>query len=119
MSGKKKNYKHCDVLVAQNDFDIETEDGQQIHVKKGAQGIVGFNDCLYYIGEHFFEEIDKDEADIDGISARGLAQYIATYLDSNLGLEKLFEDKKIDIDMFVEYIVGALVDLGLKDDLVP
>ena len=48
---------------------------------------------------------------------RGLSEYLASYLNSGMDMSKMLKDWNMDMDMLVEYLVSAFVELGLKDDL--
>ena len=117
MENEKRLFKYCDILSAIDNFDVETEDGETVHVEKDSTGIVGFDKSIHYLKQHLIEEIDEETAKIEGISVRGLSEYLASYLDSGMDMSKMLKDWNMDMDMLVEYLVSAFVELGLKDDL--
>ena len=114
---EKRVFKQCEVLTTNAPFDLNLENGEKIHVKKGEMGIVGFDNCIHFLNRRVVEEIDMEGAEIKGISARGLSDFITGYLEHNLNLSGILREWSVDCDMFTEYIVAALKELGLEDDL--
>lgn len=112
MENEKLLLKIGSILETNEDCDVETVEGETVHIKKGEPAIVGFDKMIYYVQHHLIEEA-ADDIVIDGFSSKGLSAYLTLYLKHHMGLKV----KHGDYSMLQSYINEALVELGLEDDL--
>lgn len=114
---EKKTFKLGAVVEMTNDFEVDTTEGATISIKKGELAVVGFDNHVHYLNHNLVEEINPDAVEIEGISPRGLANFITHYLDSNMNLEAMLKEHNMDGQMFADYVAAAFDFIGLPDDI--
>lgn len=114
---EKAHYKYCSLLEANQDFDVEATDGKVFHIDCGEKIIVGFDKLLHHLNKPLVEGIDEAEIEVDGVSSRGLSEYLFRCLDNVFDLMTLLNrGKEVTEDTVVDTIVAALYNIGLDDD---
>lgn len=113
----KRNFKLGAIVEMTNDFSVDTTEGATFEIKKGELAVIGFDNHVHYLNHNLVEEIDPTAVDINGISPRGLANFITHYLDSNMNLEAMLKEHNLDGQMFADYIAAAFEYIGLPDDI--
>lgn len=107
-------FKYGQVLVANQDVEVVSIDGEKDVIKKGSKAVVGFDrNMRHYNG---YTQGFSDDIKIEGISPAGMAEYIADYLKARFPLREMLEDFDLNEREFEQAIFEAFEEIGLFED---
>ena len=107
-------FKYGQVLVANQDVEVISIDGEKDIIKKGSKAVIGFDGImLHYNG---YTQGFSDEIKIEGISPSGIAEYLTDYLKAKFPLREMLEDFDLNEEEFGQAIFEAFEEIGLFED---
>jgi hypothetical protein len=105
-------YKIGQILKTTADTEIEKAlSGEKETIKKGTEIIIGADNLAHYIRSGMIQSLG-DDAEVKGYDTEGISRFIVKYLDSQIDLHEVLEDRDMTMDEFAEEIEYALGEMG-------
>lgn len=84
---------------------------QKVIIPKGSQFIIGADNFVHYLRDGMMQPW-LDDIEIKGYDTEGISRFIVMYLDSQIDLDEMLEDRNMTMDEFAEEIECALGEIG-------
>lgn len=105
-------YKIGQIFKTTADMEIEKAlSGEKEIIKKGTEVIIGADNLAHYIRSGMIQSLG-DNTEVKGYDTEGISRFIVMYLDSQIDLDEMLNDRNMTMDEFAEEIECALEEIG-------